>query len=110
MERLERAMVNLDVLSLHELLDIQKQLPSLIARRQEEVRKDILQKASALAAQHGLTLEEVMQKGRKRHATQYANPADLTQVWSGVGARPRWVREWLASGRTLKDLKLKEEG
>ena len=103
-------MVNLDNLSLQELLEIQKQLPLLIAQRQDEVRKDVLQKASQLAAKHGLTLEDLMRKSRKRHAVKYANPEDSTQTWSGVGSRPRWVREWLAQGKTLESLKIEHGG
>lgn len=102
-------MVNLDALTLQELLEIQKQLPALIAQRQEEVRKDVLQKAAQLAARHGLTLEDLVSKSRKRRAVKYANPDDTSQTWSGVGSRPRWVRDHLARGFTLEDMKVKQE-
>lgn len=102
-------MINLDSLTLQELLEIQKQLPTLIAQRKEEVRKDVLQRASQLAAKHGLTLDDLVGKARRRPAIKYANPEDVTQVWSGVGSRPKWVREWLASGRTLDELKISKD-
>lgn len=102
-------MVNLDSLTLQELLEIQKQLPTLIAQRQEEVRRDVLQKTSMMAAKYGLTLEDLMGKGRKRYAIKYMNPHDMTQAWTGVGSRPKWVREWLASGRSLDELKIDKE-
>lgn len=97
-------MVNLDAFTLQELVEIQKQLPRLIAQRREEALTDVRQKAATLAAKHGLTLEDLVGKGRKRHAIRYINPADNTQTWSGVGSRPKWVREWIASGRKLEDL------
>lgn len=99
-------MTNLDNMSLQELLEIQKQLPTLIAQRQEEVRKDIMQKASQMAAKHGLTLEDVMKTGRKRNAVRYINPDEPSQTWSGVGSRPKWVRELLAAGKNLEDLRV----
>ena len=103
-------MVNLDSLSLQELLEIQKQLPTLIAQRQEEVRRDVLQKASQLAAKHGLTLEDLVSKGRKRHGPRYMNPEDSSQTWSGIGSRPKWVRVWLAAGRPMHELLIVKEG
>lgn len=102
-------MINLESLSLPELLELQKQLPTVIARRQTEVRKDLLQKASAMVARHGLTLDELMKGSRKRHGVKYANPGDPSQTWSGVGSRPRWVRELLAAGKTLEDLKVVDQ-
>lgn len=103
-------MINLDALSLPELLEIQKQIRLLIAQRQDEVHADVLQKATQLAAKHGLTLEDLVRKGRKRYGPRYTNPEDFMQTWSGVGSRPKWVREWLAAGKTLEDLtKINEE-
>jgi DNA-binding protein H-NS len=101
--------MNLENLTLPELLEIQKQLPAMIARRQEEVRKDVLQKASQLAARHGLTLEDLVGKGRKRHAPKYRNPEDETQMWTGVGSRPKWVRDWLTAGKSLDELRIPED-
>ena len=100
--------MNLEALSLPELLEIKKQLPALIAQRQAELRKDVLIKAQNLAAKHGLTLEELIGKGR-RHKQKYRNPNDHAQTWSGVGSRPRWVRDWIESGRELGELLIREE-
>lgn len=99
-------MINLDTMTLPELLEIQNQLPKLIARRLEEARIDVTHKAASLAAKHGLTLEDLVRKGRKRQVRRYVNPADSDQVWSGVGSRPKWVRDWIASGHALDELKV----
>lgn len=102
-------MVNLESMTLQELIELQKRLPTLIAQRKEEVRSDVLQKATQLAAKHGLTLDELVSKGRKRHAPRYANPVDTSQTWTGVGSRPKWVREWITSGRELEELLINKE-
>ena len=99
-------MINLDSMTLVELLEIQKQLPTLVAQRREEARIDVTQKASNLAAKYGLTLEDLVSKGRKRTTVKYVNPTDPEQTWSGVGSRPRWVRDWIAAGRDLEELKV----
>lgn len=102
-------MIDLEKMTLLELLEIQKRLPTLIAYKQDEVRKDVLQKTSHLAAKYGLTLEDLVSKGRKRRSVRYTNPADPSQTWSGVGSRPKWVRELIAEGWELAALKVKEE-
>lgn len=102
-------MIDLESLTLVELLELQKRLPTVIAYKQDEVRKEVLQKAANLAARYGLTLEDLVSKGRKRRAVRYANPSDPSQTWSGVGSRPKWVREWITAGGDLETLKLKEE-
>jgi DNA-binding protein H-NS len=37
---------------------------------------------------------------------KFANPDDPSQVWSGRGRRPQWVKEKLASGLALEDLSI----
>ena len=37
---------------------------------------------------------------------KFANPDDPSQVWSGRGKRPQWVKEKLASGLALEDLSI----
>jgi len=37
---------------------------------------------------------------------KFANPDEPNCVWSGRGKQPQWVREKLASGLTLKDLRI----
>ncbi|MGJ7574844.1 H-NS family nucleoid-associated regulatory protein [Variovorax sp. RB2P76] len=43
----------------------------------------------------------VARSGNKAAAPRFAN--DEGQVWSGRGPRPRWLREALASGRSLEE-------
>ncbi len=42
--------------------------------------------------------------GTKTPAPRFRNPANAEQTWSGVGKKPAWVAEALASGKTLTDL------
>jgi DNA-binding protein H-NS len=37
---------------------------------------------------------------------KFANPDEPSQVWSGRGKQPQWVKEKLASGLTLEDLSI----
>lgn len=42
----------------------------------------------------------------KTPAPKYRNPDNTAQTWSGVGKKPAWVAEALASGKTLADLEV----
>ncbi|QOL52249.1 H-NS histone family protein [Massilia litorea] len=37
---------------------------------------------------------------------KYHHPIDATRQWSGRGRRPGWVRDWIASGKSLDTLKI----
>ena len=68
----------------------------------------LLEEIEKLAAQRGLSLEEVIgarvKKGRAKATPKYRNPKDAAQTWSGRGKHPGWVKEALAGGKKLEDL------
>ena len=37
---------------------------------------------------------------------RYRHPADSTLTWTGRGLKPKWVKEWIGSGKSLEDLKI----
>jgi len=37
---------------------------------------------------------------------KFHNPKNPTQQWSGRGRQPAWVKEWIASGKPIDDLKV----
>lgn len=37
---------------------------------------------------------------------KYRNPSDSAQQWSGRGRKPAWVKEWIASGKSIEDAKV----
>lgn len=41
-------------------------------------------------------------------SVQYRHPEEPSLEWTGRGRKPRWVELFLASGRTLEDLKIVE--
>lgn len=36
----------------------------------------------------------------------YRNPDDLMQTWTGRGKPPRWVTDWVQSGKSLEALRV----
>lgn len=37
---------------------------------------------------------------------KYRNPDDPVQQWSGRGRQPAWIKEWIASGKSIEDAKI----
>jgi len=38
-------------------------------------------------------------------ADKYRHPDESSQQWTGRGRQPAWVKAWLASGKSLEDIK-----
>ncbi len=69
------------------------------AQIEENIHKDraaLKAEMEQKAAKAGFTLAELF-------ATQYRNPDDHSQTWSGKGARPNWLKTELAAGRSLSE-------
>jgi DNA-binding protein H-NS len=45
---------------------------------------------------------------RKRgdQTVKYRNPAERSQTWSGIGRKPAWLMDAIASGQMLEDFKV----
>lgn len=100
--------IDLDKLSRDELQqlisDAQKALKSIDVRRRAEAKRA----AEKAAKEFGFSLDEVLDAGPKgsKSAPKYANPADLSQTWTGRGRKPKWVIAALEEGKSLDDLAL----
>lgn len=111
-------------LSLTELNSLLKRVEREIARKSAKARTQVLKELTKLAAAAGLSLADVLpqpkavrkpkdatEKSRaKRRRTWYANPADPKQRWGGMGKRPTWLKEALASGKALEELRASRVG
>jgi hypothetical protein len=81
------------LLSDPQLLELQRAVELEIARRRAE----------------GLRLVRDCRRIREGEGPRYWNPTNPAQTWSGRGARPSWVRELLARGSRLSDLRIHDD-
>ena len=82
---------------------VEKALKSVDARRRAEAKKA----AETAAKEFGFNLDELIGAGgpkATKGAPKYAHPQDASQTWTGRGRKPKWVVDWLASGKALDDL------
>jgi DNA-binding protein H-NS len=85
-----------------------------------EKTKELFLQMRNLAAQHGMSIEDVIAGGtRKRHRRstgpastgpksppKYRNPKDPEKTWSGKGRKPGWIVKALEKGKKLKDFEI----
>jgi DNA-binding protein H-NS len=82
--------------------------------KEREARADLAARIAELTEQYGITLEKKKRRPRAKpdkasRPTRYANPENPEQRWSGVGAKPKWLRQLLEDGASLDDFRIAEE-
>ena len=83
-----------DKMSYAELAQLRTQIDRLMVDKQNAERVALRQKLSDMAKEHGLSLEEVLGKGRKGKgsvAPKYRDPKNSENTWTGRGRMPRWM-------------------
>jgi len=102
--------MNLSELSISELQTLQNKISQEIKKRQKEKIAQAREQIMSIAQDAGLPLKDLIStpsrgKGMKV-PVRYRHPADPSLQWTGRGHQPRWVREWIASGKTLDALRV----
>ena len=102
--------INLDKMSHDELVahrkDVDKALKTVETRR----RKEALDAAKAAAAEHGMSLKDLMGDGSlsKTKGTKgepkYRHPENPEKTWTGKGRKPTWIREHEEAGKNVEEL------
>lgn len=99
--------------TLQELLAQKAELERKIQETQRHERQAAIDKVRALMAEFGLSVDDLGGKaagpgrkktagdGTRKAAIKYRDPAGNT--WSGRGLQPRWLKDALATGKTLAD-------
>ena len=97
----------IDRLSYAELNELRARIEDKIAEKRAEEQEKLRAKVAELAAEAGLSLEEVVtKKGRDRRrgkvAAKYRNPKNPSQTWTGRGRKPKWLVAELDKGKKLE--------
>lgn len=103
----------LETLSVSELVKLDGVLKERIRQKQKAEQKTLEEQIKGLAKKHGLILETVIwqekngrPKRKKHYAPKFQNPENSMQTWTGQGKRPNWLKEQLAKGRALEEMKV----
>lgn len=100
--------MDLESLSLDELKSLQNSVAKAIENFQARKRAEALAAIEAAAKDHGFTLAELTDGAIKTtpapKPAKYRHPENPEVTWSGRGRQPAWVKEALASGKSLEQL------
>ena len=107
------AALNVEKLSLKELIALEAKLAAAIATARQKERAEIKSKVAELAERHGFSVSELFGgpgrgNGRKKSVSiaKYANPDDKTDTWTGRGRKPNWLLARLKKGAKLSDFEI----
>ncbi len=98
--------MNLDELTLDELLVLQDEVKKAIEKQKDSVIGEINAKMKAM----DITIADLSAifapsaKGNFKRKPKYRNPANPQDVWGGVGKMPRWFKAQLDKGINKEDM------
>lgn len=100
--------IDLELLSMKELRDLKKKVDRTIDGFNEKQRSKAMEAARSVAEKYGFKLTDLISEAtpRKPIVPKYANPDDPSMTWSGRGLKPQWVKNQIASGKTLEELSI----
>jgi len=104
--------VNVDKMSLKELLDLEAKVEKAIGSARERERSEVKQKIESIVQNAGFSVSELFGgrapavKGRTV-AAKYVNPDNRAETWSGRGRKPRWLTAKLDKGAKLEDFSVR---
>jgi DNA-binding protein H-NS len=99
------AQINLEKLSLKELLDLETRLRPAIHEAQTRERAKAREKIDTLARDMGFSVQELFGSRRGKGGTvkaKYCNPDNPAETWTGRGRTPNWLRAKLDKGAKLE--------
>lgn len=99
--------IDFDKMTPEEIKDFKAKADKALAGRKAQMNRDAVKAVRATAKEHGFTLDEIFLlaklKSAKSVAPKYRDPDAPDNIWTGRGARPKWVKERLEQGKKLED-------
>lgn len=99
------ASINVDKLSLKDLMDLQARVERAISQAKDRERADLKQKISSMAENAGFSVNELFgARGRgKAVVAKFVNPDNRSETWTGRGRKPNWLVAKLNKGAKMDD-------
>lgn len=106
--------IDISSLSVAELEKLKGSIDQIIASRRDSELANLCSAIEDMVGESGFSMDEVLQTLQNRPdkkrtiKPKYRNPANPEETWSGRGRKPRWVEEWMSSGRELDECLIAE--
>jgi DNA-binding protein H-NS len=96
-----------DAMPLDDLWDLHKRVLSILEERLDQERQKLEHQLEELSRKFGGAPSDTRERRRyPKVEPKFCNPADPSETWSGRGKQPHWVRNLLAAGTSLDDLRV----
>ncbi len=98
--------INVDKMSLKDLLQLDLKVKQAIAAAKERERTELKKKIEEMASKSGFSVDELFARGRgamkgRTVPPKYANPDNRAETWTGRGRKPKWLVAKLNKGANI---------
>jgi DNA-binding protein H-NS len=101
--------IDLQSMMLEELWALHETICAVLVRKLEAEKRSLDQRLNELRRRAGKAANETpVHRSYPKVLPKFRNPKPPHQTWSGRGHQPRWVRELVAAGKSLDDLRIQE--
>lgn len=102
--------MDLSSYSRQDLMRLKRQVEHELDNRRRVDQRTARQEVREIAEKYGLSIADLMTgsataPGRGGDGLHYRHPDNPSLTWSGRGRKPKWLKEWEASGRPLAELR-----
>jgi DNA-binding protein H-NS len=98
------ATVNVDKMSLKDLLELEAKVQKAISSARDRERADVKQALAVMAEKRGFSVSELFGgRGRKSSVAKYVNPDNRSETWTGRGRKPNWLVAKLKKGVNIAE-------
>jgi len=103
--------MDLSSYSRQDLIKLRKQVEHELESRRRIDQRSARQELKDIAEKYGMSLADLITgigsgEGRgPKGEIVFRHPQDPAKGWSGRGRKPKWIKEWEASGRSLDELR-----
>ena len=102
--------MDLSNMSLGDLRNLQEQIKQEMKKREQQEVQKAREQIMAIAQSVGVPLKDLMTASRGGKsgsvAVRYRHPDNAEYQWTGRGRQPKWVKEWVESGKSLDKLRV----
>jgi DNA-binding protein H-NS len=99
--------MDLSKMNRDDLRTLQKQVAKELESRERQQKEDAIRKIQQIAAEAGISLEDVTgtRRGKKKTSAEarYRDPDNPSNTWAGRGRKPKWLEEKLGKGKNIED-------
>ena len=99
---------DLENMSHDALWDLHQKILEVLSRRLEDETRKLQKQLDELARKSGKSPVELLKRRPTPKAKpKFRNPDNPSETWSGRGKMPRWLAEFIESGRSRDEFKVR---